>query len=57
MIITIVGGGSTFTPGIVKSIALLKDVLELVELLIFDIDSEREYKLGVLVIWILVEDV
>ena len=28
MIITLCGGGSTFTPGIVKSIALRKDELD-----------------------------
>ena len=56
MIITIVGGGSTFTPGIVKSIALRKDELEVDEIRLFDIDRERQDKLGVLVKWILEED-
>ena len=35
MIITIVGGGSTFTPGIVKSIALRKEELEVDEIRLF----------------------
>ena len=56
MIITIVGGGSTFTPGIVKSIALRKEELEVDEIRLFDIDKERQDKLGVLVKWILEED-
>ena len=38
MIITIVGGGSTFTPGIVKSIALRQKELEEEEVRRFDID-------------------
>ena len=57
MIITIVGGGSTFTPGIVKSIALRRDELEVDEIRLFDIDKERQDKVGVLVDWILKEDV
>ena len=56
MIITIVGGGSTFTPGIVKSIALRKEELEVDEIRLFDVDKERQDKLGVLVKWILDED-
>ena len=39
MIITIVGGGSTFTPGIVKSIALRQKELEVEEVRLFDIDE------------------
>ena len=39
MIITIVGGGSTFTPGIVKSIALRQKELEVEEVRLFDIDA------------------
>ena len=45
MIITIVGGGSTFTPGIVKSIALRKEELEVDEIRLFDVDKERQDKL------------
>lgn len=56
MIITIVGGGSTFTPGIVKSIALRKDELEVEEIRLFDLDKERQDKVGALVKWILDED-
>ena len=36
MIITIVGGGSTFTAGIVKSIALRREELEVDEIRLFD---------------------
>lgn len=56
MIITIVGGGSTFTPGIVKSIALRKEELEVEEIRLFDLDRERQDKVGALVKWILDED-
>lgn len=56
MIITLVGGGSTFTPGIVKSIALRKDELDVDEIRLFDIDEERQDKVGVVVDWILHED-
>lgn len=56
MIITIVGGGSTFTPGIVKSIALRKEELEVEEIRLFDIDKERQDKVAVVVKWILEEE-
>lgn len=56
MIISIVGGGSTFTAGIVKSIALRKDELEVEEIRLFDINKERQDKIGVLVDWILHEE-
>ncbi|MFR3451120.1 MAG: hypothetical protein ACLTSX_05300 [Collinsella sp.] len=36
MIITLAGGGSTFTPGIVKSIALRKEELEVEEIRLYD---------------------
>ena len=52
-IITIVGGGSTFTPGIVTSIALRQQELEVDEVRLFDIDEERQRKVGVVVDWIL----
>ncbi len=52
MIITLAGGGSTFTPGIVKSIALRKDELEVDEIRLYDINEERQRKVGVLVDWI-----
>lgn len=53
MIITIVGGGSTFTPGIVKSIALRREELGVDEIRLFDIDKERQDKVAVVVDWIL----
>ena len=56
MIITIVGGGSTFTAGIVKSIALRREELEVDEIRLFDIDKERQDRIGILVDWILHED-
>ena len=52
MIITLCGGGSTFTPGIVKSIALRKDELDVDEIRLYDINEERQRKIGVLVDWI-----
>lgn len=55
MIITIVGGGSTFTPGIVKSIALRQKDLDVHEIRLFDIDEERQYKVSVVVDYILKE--
>lgn len=56
MIYTIVGGGSTFTPGIVKSIALRRDELEVDEIRLFDLDKERQDKVAVVVKWILDEE-
>lgn len=56
MIITIVGGGSTFTPGIVKSIALRKQDLDVTEIRLFDINKERQDKVAVVVNWILKEE-
>ena len=56
MIITIIGGGSTFTPGIVKSIALRRDELEVEEIRLFDLDKERQDKVAVVVKWILDEE-
>jgi len=56
MIITLVGGGSTFTPGIVKSIALRREELDVTEIRLFDIDKERQDKVGVVVDWILHKD-
>lgn len=53
MIITIAGGGSTFTPGIVKSIALRREELGVNEIRLYDVDKERQDKIGVLVKWIL----
>ena len=56
MIITIIGGGSTFTPGIVKSIALRKDELDVDEIRLYDLDQERQDKVAVVVKWILEEE-
>ena len=56
MIITIIGGGSTFTAGIVKSIALRKDELEVDEIRMYDLDRERQEKVAVVVRWILDEE-
>ena len=56
MIITIVGGGSTFTAGIVKSIALRKDELDVTEIRMYDVNKERQDTIGVLVDWILHEE-
>lgn len=53
MIITIVGGGSTFTPGIVKSVALRREELDVKEIRLFDIDKERQDKVAVVVDWVL----
>lgn len=56
MIISIAGGGSTFTAGIVKSIALRREELEVDEIRLYDINKERQDKIGVLVDWILHEE-
>lgn len=56
MIITLIGGGSTFTPGIVKSIALRREELDVTEVRLFDIDKERQDKVAVVVDWILHEE-
>ena len=56
MIITIAGGGSTFTAGIVKSIALRRDELEVDEIRLFDINKERQDDIAILVDWILHEE-
>lgn len=56
MIITIAGGGSTFTAGIVKSIALRREELEVDEIRLYDIDKERQDKVGIVVKWVLEEE-
>ncbi len=45
-----------FTHGIVKSIALRKDELDVDEIRLYDINEERQRKIGVLVDWVLHED-
>jgi maltose-6'-phosphate glucosidase len=56
MVITISGGGSTFTPGIVKSVALRREELDVDEIRLYDVDKERQDKVAVVVDWILHED-
>lgn len=51
--ICLVGGGSTFTPGIVKSIVERSEDLNLEEVVLYDIDEERQKKVSVIVEWIL----
>ena len=53
MVITIAGGGSTFTAGIVKSIALRREELEVDGIRLFDINKERQDKVAVVVDWVL----
>ncbi len=53
MIITLVGGGSTFTPGIVKSIVQREKELGVKEVRLFDINKERQDKVAVIVKWII----
>lgn len=48
-ILTIAGGGSTYTPGIVKSLLMRKDQFKLEELRMYDIDAERQNKVAVIV--------
>ena len=47
-IITIAGGGSTFTPGVVKALLSKKDEFKLKELRVYDIDPERQRKISVI---------
>lgn len=54
--ICIVGGGSTFTAGIAKSIAERREELNLKEICLYDIDEERQSKVAVIVKWILEEE-
>lgn len=53
--ICLVGGGSTFTPGIVKSIVERSEDLNLSEVVLYDINEERQEKVAVIVEWILRE--
>lgn len=55
MILTIVGGGSTFTAGIVKSIMNNREALELTEIRLYDNNKERQDKLAVLVKYVMEE--
>ena len=47
--LVIVGGGSTYTPGIVKSLLDKKEEFKLEELRLYDNNEERQRKVGVLV--------
>lgn len=44
--ITIVGGGSTWTPGILKALTRYKESLSLKELVLFDTNAERQKHIG-----------
>ncbi|OPJ57240.1 6-phospho-alpha-glucosidase [Alkalithermobacter paradoxus] len=44
--ITVVGGGSTWTPGLLKSLCTLKDRFPLKKLVMFDINEERQNIIG-----------
>lgn len=44
--ITIVGGGSTWTPGILKAITRYTNSLSLKEIVLYDIDEERQTPIG-----------
>ena len=55
MIATLVGGGSTFTPGIVKSILLRTEDFKVTEVRLYDIDKERQEKVGVIVDFLMKE--
>lgn len=48
-IITIVGGGSTYTPGVVKAILLKKDTFPVKEIRAYDIDEERQNDVAIIV--------
>lgn len=47
--LVIAGGGSTYTPGIVKSLLNQKDKFKLKELVLYDINAERQEAVGVIV--------
>ncbi|WP_392562364.1 6-phospho-alpha-glucosidase [Orbus sturtevantii] len=44
--IVIVGGGSTFTPGFLKSFCRMKNEFPLAKLVLFDIDAKRQQPIG-----------
>jgi maltose-6'-phosphate glucosidase len=44
--VVIVGGGSTWTPGLLKSLCLKKNEFPLEELRLYDIDEKRQEKIG-----------
>lgn len=47
--IVICGGGSTYTPGIVKSLLVEKENINIGELWLYDIDEERQRKVALIV--------
>lgn len=53
MKITLVGGGSTFTPGIIKSVLLRREDFNVEEIRLYDIDKERQDKVAVIVNFII----
>ncbi|EEI86347.1 6-phospho-alpha-glucosidase [Anaerococcus lactolyticus] len=48
-IITIVGGGSTYTPGVVKAILSKKDTFHVKEIRAYDIDYQRQEDVSIIV--------
>lgn len=48
-IITIVGGGSTYTPGVVKAILSKKDTFTVKEIRAYDIDEQRQEDVAIIV--------
>ena len=44
--ITIVGGGSTWTPGLLQSLCKMKDSFPLKKLVMFDVNEERQATIG-----------
>ena len=44
--IVLAGGGSTYTPGIVKALMLKKDEFNVTEIRLYDIDNERQRKVA-----------
>ncbi len=48
-IITIVGGGSTYTPGVVKAILSKKETFPVKEIRAYDIDAERQDDVAIIV--------
>ena len=48
-IITIVGGGSTYTPGVVKAILSKKDTFAVKEIRAYDIDEQHQEDVAIIV--------
>ncbi|NFN93384.1 6-phospho-alpha-glucosidase [Clostridium botulinum] len=46
--VVLAGGGSTYTPGIVKALMLKKDEFPVTEIKLYDIDEERQNKIAIL---------